>query len=273
MVALHCEAKPIIDEYGLKKACSKPYDHYINNTSSSQPIELVVTGIGALAMATAVGWVGAQTHSSQRIWLNVGTAGHAERKLGESVLVHGVGDEVLQRSHYPALVAKWNGSTDAVLSVSAPSTEYPGGAAVDMEAYAFFNSALRFSDSELVQSIKVISDNEESGIEHLDAVKLTEFISQSMGSIKAYIEELLLIVPNVFNVNFDIDRVLQLRGTHSQRLQVQELIQKLQVMEKLSGIFEQLIACNNLKAVLVILRNELDLAIPSIGVGKADNNG
>jgi len=59
-------------------------------------------------------------------------------------LVHGVGDEVLQRSHYPALVAKWNGATDAVLSVSAPNSEYPGGAAVDMEAYAFLTVRCAF---------------------------------------------------------------------------------------------------------------------------------
>lgn len=266
MVALHCEAKPIIDAYQLKKVCSKPFDHYMGNSNDAQKIELIVTGIGALAMATAVGWVGAIEHASQRVWLNVGTAGHASRELGELVLIHGVGDEVLQRSHYPAFVAKWNGPTDAVLSVSAPSTEYPGGAAVDMEAYAFFNSALRFSDSELVQSMKAISDNQESGIEHLNAAKLTEFINANVSSIKEYIKALLLIVPDSFTMNFDIDRILQLRGTHSERLQVRELAQNLQVMNRLDEIAATLFSCENLKMVLKALRDELNLAIPSLAL-------
>ena len=264
MVALHCEAKPIIDTYRLKKVCSKPFDHYMSNANEELAIELVVTGIGALAMATAVGWVGAATNVAQRIWLNLGTAGHATRELGELVLIHGVGDEVLQRSHYPSLVAKWSGATDAVLSVSAPCTEYPGGAAVDMEAYAFFNSALRFSNSEAVQSMKVISDNQESGIEHLNAARLTGLIAANLDSIKGYIDALGLIVLPSFKVSFELDRIFQLRGTYSQRQQVRELLQMLQVMGRLESISDKLFNCDSLKEALVILRAEHSLTVPSL---------
>jgi len=124
-----------------------------------------------------------------------------------------------------------------------------------------------------VQSIKVISDNQESGIEHLNAVKLTELVSQNINDIKTYIDALLLIVPDVFKINFDIERVLLLRGTHSQRLQVRNLVQKLQVMNKLDIISDKLFSCNNLKGVLVILRDELNLAIPSVSFKEADLNG
>ena len=138
MVALHCEAKPFIDAYRLKKVDSKPFDHYQNIDYEGLNIDLVVSGIGALAMASAVGWIGAKGVSdnvkgqSQRIWVNLGTAGHISQPLSSLLLVHGVGDEVQQKCHYPPLVARWHGVSESVLSVSSPCTQYPDGAAVDM---------------------------------------------------------------------------------------------------------------------------------------------
>ena len=269
MVALHCEAKPIIDAYRLKKKFAKPFDYYVD---SAQGVELVITGIGALAMAAAVGWVGANqtdwldsdNQDKPRAWLNVGTAGHTTRNVGDIFLVHGAGDEVQQRCHYPSLVAKWAGQTDAVLSVSVPSSEYPGGAAVDMEAYAYFTSALRFSDSELVQSLKVVSDNQEFGFELLDAAKLTALITDNIATIQSFIEALQAVIPNPFNVTFDFDALFQLRGTHSQRLQVRELAQKLQVMKKIESTKNGLAQCTNLKEVVNLLRSELAASVPSL---------
>ena len=265
MVALHCEAKPIIDAYRLKKNASKPFDHYVDNAGQ---VELVVSGIGALSMATAVGWIGAcRTNiesGQQRIWLNVGTAGHASREVGDILMVHGAGDEIQQRCHYPSMVAKWPGETDAVLSVSVPNDQYPGGAAVDMEAYAYFNSALRFSDSELVQSLKVVSDNQEFGFELLNAAKLTELVANNLTSIQHFIEQLQIIKPVGIAVDYDFDSLFELRGSHSQRLQIRELVQKLQVMGGLADIELEVAKCNNLTEVIKLCRQKLDLLIPSL---------
>ena len=272
MVALHCEAKPIIDAYRLKKNASKPFDHYVDKAGQ---VELVISGIGALSMATAVGWIGAcRTNiepGQQRIWLNVGTAGHVSREVGEIVMVHGAGDEVQQRCHYPSMVAKWPGETDAVLSVSVPNDQYPGGAAVDMEAYAYFNSALRFSDSELVQSLKVISDNQEFGFELLDAAKLTELVTHNLTSIQHFIEQLQMIKPVGIVVDFDFDSLFELRGTHSQRIQIRELVQKLQVMDGLADIEFKLAQCNNLTEVLKLCRRKLDSLVPSLSASNVSS--
>jgi len=238
MVALHCEAKPIIDAYKLKKNHSKPFDHYQCSGVNEFQIELVVSGIGALAMAAAVGWVGAIESNVKRVWVNVGTAGHATRSLGEVVLIHG--------------------------AVSAPSNDYPGGAAVDMEAYAFFNAALRFSDSELVQSLKVISDNRVSGIEHLNAAKLTEFVSSRIKEIISFISALLVLVRPDFTLDYDLKKMFELRGTHSQRQQVTQLLQKLQVMSALDVVSSGLTDCRDLAQVLRLLQSELAGIAPSL---------
>ena len=268
VVALHCEAKPIIDGYKLKKVADKPFDLYRVDQDGDQ-IELVITGIGALSVASAVGWVAGRdcSMSEQRVWLNVGTAGHANRDLGNIVLAHGVGDEVQQRSHYPPLVAKWQGKTDAILSVSAPTSNYPLGAAVDMEAYAFFNVAIRFSDSELVQSLKVISDNEQSSIEHLNAKKLTELVQQNINQIQLFAQSLNSIKPQKLNVNYAL--LSHLTGTHSQRLQAHELLARVSALVsdsdfKIKDLKESLEMLSQLKEALPVLRDCVDSITPSM---------
>jgi len=220
----------------------------------------------------AVGWVGALRTNQDCAWLNIGTSGHASRELGELVLIHGVGDEVQQRSHYPSLVAKWSGQTDAVLSVSTPSDDYPEGAAVDMEAYAFFNSALRFSDSELVQSLKVVSDNRLSGIEELNAAKLTRYMSSNCLEVIAFAKSLISLIRPKYSIAYDTQSLFELRGTHSQRLQVTQLLQKLQVMNCVNSIDDELTQCKDLSGVLTCLKKALTAAMPSLPIDKADGD-
>jgi len=264
MVALHCEAKPLIDFYRLKKVDQRGFDLY---RSKSVDVELVVTGIGALAMSAAVGWVASQDCPAQRVWLNIGTAGHADLPIGKLLLIHGVGDEVSQRCHYPPLVAKWSGITESLLSVNAPTSDYPGGAAVDMESYAFFNAALRFSDAELVQSVKVISDNKQSGIENLNAARLTELVTPHVSSIDEYAEKLqALCLGSTQEINLEdqLDMIdgSKMRGTHSQRLQVKELLHKLAVLDE--SQIDVMPQCDNLKELILVLRDKVDACVPSL---------
>jgi len=248
----------------------KPFDLYrVEHSDGIGSIELVITGIGALSVSSALGWVAGRDRNSdeQRLWLNVGTAGHVDRGLGSLLLVHGVGDEVQQRSHYPPLVAKWQGDTDAVLSVSAPTSNYPIGAAVDMEAYAFFNVAIRFSDSELVQSLKVVSDNEQSGVEHLNAKKLTELVHMNIDEIQQFAHSFAAIKRE--NLIVDYALLSHLSGTHSQRLQAHELLAKTTVLLngndfKINELEKNLKVHSKLKDALPVLRKCIDSVTPSL---------
>ena len=272
MVALHCEAKPLIDFYGLKKQVGANKNHahpfsLYQDLDHKHTVELVVTGIGALAMAAAIGWVAAQPLNcgAQRVWLNVGTAGHATHELGRLFLVHGVGDEAQQRSHYPPLVAKWQGATEAVLSVSAPCRDYPGGAAVDMEGFAFYNAACRFSDAELVQSMKVVSDNEQTGIDALNAAKITDLISPHVETIHQFGQRLLSLKPDL-PLSIDDFMVLpDLRATHSQRQQLNIALNKLSVLGKTQPELDSLASgCDDVRQVLVVLNDELAALAPKL---------
>lgn len=220
LAALGCEVRPWIDAHRLKPVCHKPFDHY-----QSEFLDIIVTGIGAQSMATAVGWIGAQT-AGPCVWLNLGIAGHATRDLGELFLVHGCASSEEGRAHYPPLVAKWSGCTDALLSVVKPSSDYPLGAAVDMEAAAFFAAANRFAPSELVQSVKVVSDNREIGVEQLNAKRISELMVPHREVIDEFVYQLQGIAESSIPL-IGPKRFSEVRATVSQARQIDQLEQRL----------------------------------------------
>ncbi|RBP48277.1 hypothetical protein [Arenicella xantha] len=223
IAALSCEVRPWIDAHRLKKTIAKPFDCY-----RSESLEIIVAGIGAEAMATAVGWAGGQSDRS-RVWLNIGTAGHASRAVGEVFLVHGCAAGEQGRAHYPPLIAKWSGASDAVLSVPAPSSDYPIGAAVDMEAAAFYSAAMRFAPSELVQSIKVVSDNQSEGIEHLNASRITELMTPHVACVDRFSEQLRDVAMQSM-VATPAQCFTDIRATVSQRRQIEQLVNQISYM-------------------------------------------
>ncbi|GHA01605.1 hypothetical protein GCM10008090_08450 [Arenicella chitinivorans] len=260
LFALSCEARPWIDALKLNKVPVRPYDLYTKDN-----IEVVITGIGSESMATAIGWV-AGRNPGPRVWLNVGTAGHATRELGELLLVHGCAASEKGRAHYPPLVAAWDGATDAVLCVDHVSDHYPGGAAVDMESMAFFNAALRFSDSELVQSIKVVSDNERTGVEHLNPKRITELMQPHVTAVMHFAYNLLSLMPNAFSVP-QVLHIESLRASHSVKQQIQRALHQLTVLGMASDCISEAVREQaSARDVLTALQKMVDDRVPTLEV-------
>ena len=91
-------------------------------------------------------------------------------------------DQSTARSWYPPqLVSSVVNST--LITVDEPEEIYREGAAYDMEAAGFFPSATRCSSSELVQSIKVISDNPHQSIASVNARLIEELITKNLSKI------------------------------------------------------------------------------------------
>lgn len=276
MSALACEAKALIDYYELKKTASSPFAHFYVEQDSTR-IDLVVSGIGPLAMATAIGWaaaslIGSHLHAKRVnvAWLNVGTAGHATHQCGHAVLINSVAGEAVTRTHYPPLVCKWSGDTASLISVASPSNQYPAQALVDMEGQAFFNSAIRFSSAELVQSIKVISDNTEYGVDQLNAQKLSDYIYQNISQITGYISRLLDLAGQQSFVDSSLIAAPDgLRFTVSQQHQWQDFSRKAVVMMEQSSLdytslsFD-LAAATSAKQAIAVLANAVSSAAPQL---------
>lgn len=253
MVALSCEAKPLIDFYRLSKQASGAYPHFHKPPQHARPyaINLVVSGIGIVNMAAACGWIGAHTGTQRSAWLNIGTAGHASLAVGEIVQVQRSMQLNAERAYYPPRVAKWAGEGVSLLSYNAPCTAYPAAQAVDMEASALFAIATRFTSAELVQSLKVISDNEKNGIENLNARRISELVAPHVTQINNFANALVALLPSEAVRTDSLRLIDALHCTHSQRQQYLDLFSKLenvgQPVERLSKLVE---SADSMRAVL-----------------------
>jgi len=186
VTALHCEAKPIIDHYRLKKLQS----HQAFDVYQKDQIECIVSGIGKLACAAATAWIAALNQEARSItWINIGTAGSASHDIGTALLINRIFDESGQH-FYPAPLLNSGFKTAHCLTRSEPSTDYHPDQVYDMEASAFFDTATRFSNAELVQCVKVISDNP-SHQTGRNKARISELIHQHINQLARLGQDLL----------------------------------------------------------------------------------
>lgn len=262
VAALSSEVKGLIDHLSLRHQTSKPFAYY-NHPDSE--VEVLVSGIGANAMSTAVGWL-AGARPCDRLWINFGIAGHLSFNVGELVLVHGCADALDGHAHYPPmLLAGEIAHSAACLSIAQASTDYPADALLDMEAHSFFSSACRFSSSEFVQSLKVVSDNQSSGLEGLNAKRVQELAvphTQALLRFAMGLEKLRRASQITLQHGVDLS---QLRATHSQAQQAEQLLQKALVLNVLDDALQQQIYQSaDIKQVLGILTQATQMHAPSI---------
>lgn len=153
--ALHCEAKPIIDRYRLKKIPGDPaYESW-----AGDDMHCVVSGIGKLAAAAATAWTAARLSERESLaWINLGSAG-GDAELGDAFLLDKIVDADSGQCYYPVPATPTGLSGTTCQTLGAPSEDYRADCLFDMEASGFFATAAHFSSAELIQSIKVISDN------------------------------------------------------------------------------------------------------------------
>ncbi|MCH2189772.1 MAG: hypothetical protein MK188_02455 [Gammaproteobacteria bacterium] len=301
--ALLSEAKPLIEHFKLKRVHDKPFLLYSNNLVSNeesapvQTVNVLISGIGSLNMSASLGWLGAlqainlktlpddmtlADRSSTEyqyqqpecsIWLNVGIAGHASLNVGEAFLVSSSRDIESARSYYPPQVARRTVALSPCLTLNAPSGEYPDEGGIDMEASAFFSIASRFTDAECVQSIKIVSDNPQHGLEGLDSSRVTSLIQPNVQSIVIYAERLIeisssQIIEKPLVVENLINKALNVSGcSYAQKQQVQKLCTQLGYLlaaEELEVLMQDVEFHSTAKQVLRFLRARLQLIEPQL---------
>lgn len=265
VVALACEAKPIIDHYRLSPVSAKPFSCYSGTIDEDFElrVNVLVSGIGSLNMASALGWLAAKINNTQSAWLNIGIGGHATLGVGEIVRVHQSVDLVSGQSIYLPLVAKWAGETSTLLTHNSVVTEYPKDAVVDMEGAAFVKVASKFNSMELVQSLKVISDNQEHGVERLNAAVITQLINDNIDAIKHFIAALMDLQSPQLDLSAYESLIASLHCTVSQRQQFLQLLVKLSAVSDLDKTTLPLIKeANSMKQLLQQLTQQLNNAEP-----------
>ncbi len=177
VVALRPEADFLIARLGMKPVSgTKGFSLYRSACGSHQ---LVLSGVGKANAAAAVGWLAGRTGSaSPSAWLNFGIAGQGDAAPGTAFRAGRITDAATGRSWYPPVV--WprredRFATAELLTIDMPSSSYPAtGEMIDMEGAGFIAAARRFVGGELIQLVKVISDNRHEGFAGLDGKKVRE---------------------------------------------------------------------------------------------------
>jgi adenosylhomocysteine nucleosidase len=185
--ALPCEAKPLVAHFKLKKETAIPaFAVY-----SKADICLTVTGPGKNAMAAGIAYTQALFASArQPVLLNIGIAGHKDHTLGALFLIDKIIDRDSGKKHYPPLLFNPPCATDSLQTVSKPLLDYNQPHLYDMEASAFYETAGRFSTGELIQCLKVISDNRTYPATDLQPKQVAEFIAAQISGIEGVMTDL-----------------------------------------------------------------------------------
>lgn len=185
--ALACEARPIIQAWKLKKHPQQhPFSIYINDERV-----VVVSGVGKTAMASSIGYALAFfTPPPSPVLLNVGIAGHLNHPLGSIHLVDKIMDADSGKRFYPQLPFTSPCPSHALATHSTPQTSYIQEFIYDMEAAAFVEAATKFSSSELIQCLKIISDNQLSPPANINETMVEQWCARHLTTIDAMITQL-----------------------------------------------------------------------------------
>ncbi|MBC8377593.1 MAG: hypothetical protein H8E62_00305 [Planctomycetes bacterium] len=185
--ALPCEAKPLVEHFSLKKDTTvQPFAVYLNNEMC-----LTVTGLGKSAMAAGVAYTQALfAGNSHPVLVNIGIAGHKDHAVGSLFLIDKITDFDSRKSHYPPLVFTPPCPTANIQTASRPQLVYERGHLFDMEASAFYETAVRFSTGELIHCLKIISDNELSPAENIHPKQVVALIAKHVVTIENLLTEL-----------------------------------------------------------------------------------
>ena len=180
--ALPCEAKPLVEHFDLKKDVSvQPFAVYVNHD-----ICLTVTGLGKSAMAAGVAYTQALFAKVEHpVILNIGIAGHKDHLLGDLFLIDKIIDIDSQKSYYPSLIFTPPCPTGSIQTSSKPQLNYESAHLCDMEASAFYETAVRFSSSEFILCLKVISDNQLSTVENIQPKQVSALIAAHLATVES----------------------------------------------------------------------------------------
>ena len=264
VVALQAEAQPLITHFGLR--CESPMGMF--RIYRSESMALVVSGVGKSLSAAATAYLcGCSDGWRNAPWINIGVAGHRNVDVGELIVANKIVDQSTAHSWYPPQLVS-NVVNSTLITVDKPEESYPERAAYDMEAAGFFPSATRCSSGELVQSIKVISDNPHQSITLLNARSIEQLITKNLSEIEQFINRLseLSIEIKVLPHNGSLPESWAKRWSFSvtQGHRLRRLLQRWKVLIGDRETHDSVLgACKDGAAVLTALEARLDAEKPT----------
>jgi nucleoside phosphorylase len=254
--ALSCEAQPIIKYYGLIKESQYPSFSVYRN----KQIILTISGIGKIAMAGAVAYTLALFPSLSPVIVNICIAGHKTQATGNILLGEKIYDESTGKTFYPQLTGKDLPKTDTIQTFSLPCTNYQENCIHDMEASAFYEIAVKFSSTELIHCIKVISDNEQSPIQNIQPKKVLEWVENEINTIDTLLKQWLKlksIIPTIEKNEYN-EIIHQYHFTVSSQIKLKALLIRWSVLSTKPWLEDNNVDFTHAKKLLHTLKMDIE---------------
>jgi hypothetical protein len=186
VVALKAEASPLIECFKLaKESAPSPFPVFANERH-----QLVLSGVGKELSAKATSYLSDRFPQPNQSWLNFGLAGHGTLELGTAFLANRILDDGGENAFYPTQLLDHSLEPSALQTCSSPVSDYPDPIGYDMEASAFCANASLVSIRELIQVVKIVSDNPDHPVGSFDRSSVGTLIEGALPTILPVIEQL-----------------------------------------------------------------------------------
>ena len=200
--ALKCEASPLITTFKLKPTANnrKCYQY--------EDISLYVTGVGSENIHRSMTTLSSLENRSRNIFINIGVCGCNDRAIhkGRAFLINEICSDNCGIPLYPDMIINSTFSESACTTYSSVKTDSDCPTPLaDMEAYTFFEEALKHTNSNNIHIIKIVSD-------YMDSPDITKndisgFINGNRREIFEYVSSLRIalnpIIPDDYSDFYD----------------------------------------------------------------------
>ena len=164
--ALYEEAQFLIEAFQLKKNSKiHCFQLYESRKERVPKITLVITGVGTVASAVAVGYLAAMDNKREEtLLINIGTCGSGERfPVGTVILGNKLWNEATGRSYYPDILFQHPfRETEIQTGIGIATVEKTAkgeNVVFDMEAAGIYQAGSRFYRPDQMLFLKVVSDH------------------------------------------------------------------------------------------------------------------
>lgn len=187
VVALAAEARPMIAHLQLARVEDLPALSIYRRSD----LALIVGGVGKEAMAASVAALAkAIPFEEHSVWLNVGVAGHRNHEIGTAVLARRVIDEESETVYSLSPPADLRLEMGDVRTVAHVEKRYETQALYEMEAAAFCERTFDLTSSQLIQVLKIVSDNRRSGTLCVSARQVQGLVEESLPKVDLLVSSL-----------------------------------------------------------------------------------
>lgn len=271
LTALYIEAKPLIEKFNLKK--NNEFNKF--QVFSSKEICLIISGVGRINSSVALTYLISKTEIKENDFiLNIGFAGTLNKdiNLKDILIINKITNPYNEKSNYLEILYKNNFKEASLLTFDkvienkgdcgdkSPATGEPS-ILVDMEGFAFYESAKIFFKRDKIIILKIVSDiiiKEENKEREILDFKNSDF-NEIYSEIFSFIENLLNIFPKDSNL-----------FTEAEKKYIEKIGEKLKFSQTMKLEFLNIMKYYKLsdKNIIEFLKNYENIEIKNKNEGK-----